>query len=69
MSLAGKKSREELRAQHIQQTVRTVQTRQAMYTCRNIEAHSYKHCCSGKAISIIYSEYVPVALLIQHAMR
>ena len=27
------------------------------------------HCCSGKAISIRYSDYVLVALGIQHAMR
>jgi hypothetical protein len=27
-------------------------------TKNNIEALSCKHCCSGKAISIIYSEYV-----------
>jgi hypothetical protein len=37
-------------------------------TCkRNVEALSYKHCCSGKAISITYSECVSVALDIQHA--
>ena len=28
-----------------------------------------QHCCSGKAISITYSECVSVALVIQHAMR
>jgi hypothetical protein len=27
------------------------------------------HCCSGKAISMRYSDYVFVALGIQHAMR
>ena len=27
------------------------------------------HCCSGKALSITYSECVFVALVIQHAMR
>ena len=33
-------------------------TRQAMYVCvlRNSEARSYNHCCSGKPISITYSE-------------
>ena len=36
-----------------------------MYTA----ARSCKHCCSGKAISGTYSEYVFVALGIQHAMR
>jgi hypothetical protein len=40
-----------------------------MYVERNIEARSFNHCYSGKAISITYSEYVSVALGIQHAMR
>jgi hypothetical protein len=47
MSLVGTKSRE-WRAQHIQQTARTVQTRQEMYARRKIEARSYKHCCLEK---------------------
>jgi hypothetical protein len=34
----------------------------------NIEAPSCNHYCSGKAMSIIYSECVFVALFIQHAM-
>jgi len=42
------------------------QDRQCSY---NTEALSCKHCCSGKAISIIYSECVFVALVIQHAMH
>jgi hypothetical protein len=33
-----------------------------MYVKRNIEAHSCNHACSGKAISITYSECVFVAL-------
>jgi len=41
-----------------------------MYKC-NIGVHSHNHCCSRKAISIIliaiYSHWVPVALVIQHA--
>ena len=37
--------------------------------CRNIEARSRNHCCSGKEIVITYSECVFVALGIQHAMR
>jgi hypothetical protein len=43
-------------------------TREAMYVQRNVEAHSCKHCCSGKAKSIIFSECVFVAV-IQHANR
>ena len=35
----------------------------------NIQARSRNHCCSGKAISITYSECVSVALGIQYAMR
>jgi len=40
-----------------------------MYVQRNTEARSFNHCCSGKAVSITYSESVFVALDIQHAMR
>jgi hypothetical protein len=40
-----------------------------MYVQRNTEACSCNHFCSGKAIYITYSEYVFVALCIQHAMR
>jgi hypothetical protein len=36
---------------------------------RNIEARSRNHSCRGKAISIIYSECVSVALVTQHVMR
>jgi hypothetical protein len=43
--------------------------RQAMYVWRNTEPRSRNQCCHGKLISIIYSEYVLVALVIQHAMR
>jgi hypothetical protein len=32
-------------------------------------ARSRNHCCSGKAISITYSQCVSVALVIQHAKR
>jgi hypothetical protein len=40
-----------------------------MYVQRNIEVRSRNHCCHGKAISITHSEYVPVAVVIQHAKR
>ena len=32
------------------------------------QTRSRNHCCSGKAISVTYSECVSVALGIQHAM-
>jgi hypothetical protein len=34
---------------------------------RYIEARSSNHCCCGKAISIVYSECVSVALVTEHA--
>ena len=37
-----------------------------MYKC-NIEVCLGNHCCRGKAVIIIYSECVSVALVIQHA--
>jgi hypothetical protein len=42
-----------------------------MYVQRNDEAQSSNHCCKGKVINITYSytEYVFVALVIQHAIR
>jgi hypothetical protein len=42
---------------------------QEIYVQREIEARLYNHCCSGKTISIIYSELVFVALDIHHAVR
>jgi len=41
---------------------------EAVYKC-NIEARSRNHFCSGKTITITYSECVSVALVIQHALR
>ena len=46
-----------------------LKTRQAVYVERNIEARSCNHCCSGKAVSTIYTVSVSVASLIQHAKR
>jgi hypothetical protein len=40
-----------------------------MYVYRNIEPHSFDHCCSGKAENITYSENVFVALGTPQAMR
>jgi len=40
-----------------------------MYVQRNVEARSCNRCCSGKAISVTYSECVSVALGIHHALR
>jgi len=40
-----------------------------MYTQRNKQARSSNHRRRRKAISITYSEYVYVALVIQHTMR
>jgi hypothetical protein len=40
-----------------------------VFISRNIEGRSCIHCCSGKAITITYSECVIVALGTQHAIR
>ena len=41
-----------------------------MYVQRNIEVRCCNHCCSGRAVSITYSDCVFfVALGIRHAMR
>ena len=47
----------------------TLFPRWAMYVERNIQSRSRNNCCSSKAISIICSECVSVALVIQHAKR
>jgi sulfur transfer complex TusBCD TusB component (DsrH family) len=44
----------------------TVQMIKTMHLLRNIDARSRNHCCSGKAVIITYSEFVSVALIIQH---
>ena len=36
---------------------------------RKLEGRSHNHCCSGKTITIAYSECVFVALVTQHAKR
>ena len=46
----------------------TVQDKQSTYK-RNTEVRSRNHCCCEEAISISYSGWVSVALVIQHAMR
>jgi hypothetical protein len=40
-----------------------------MYVKCNNEASSCNQCCSGKAISIVHSKCVSVALVNRHAMR
>ena len=40
-----------------------------MYVKRNIEERSFNLCCSGKSISITYSECVFVPLGIQNGLR
>jgi len=42
------------------------QDRQCTCSCNN-ETCSHNHCCNGKAISIIYSQCVSEASVIQHA--
>jgi hypothetical protein len=39
-----------------------------MYEGRNNEARACNHCCTGKAINIMYCECVSLALVINHAM-
>jgi len=46
----------------------TISKRQPTCVSRNIEARSFNHCCSGKAISITYFVRGYVAFDIQHAM-
>jgi len=38
-----------------------------LYVYRNVQTRSCEHCCSGKAISIAYSQCVSVALVNQDA--
>jgi len=42
-------------------------TSQAMYVSRNTETRSCIHCCSGKAVSITYSDCVFLALCVRYA--
>jgi len=45
----------------------TKQDRQSTYKCK-IEAGSCNNCCRGKAIIIMYSECVSVAVIVKHSM-
>jgi hypothetical protein len=36
---------------------------------RDTEARSCNHCCLTKSVNVTYSEYISVALVIQHAIR
>ena len=40
-----------------------------MNVLHNTDTRSCNHCCSGKAVSITYSECVSVALGIKHPMH
>jgi hypothetical protein len=48
--------------------VKIIRAGQAMYVLCNTETRSCNHRCSGKAMSITYSERVFVTLVIQHKM-
>jgi hypothetical protein len=50
-------------------TVERERTRRTVSVLLNIGARGLNHCHSGTAIHITYSECVPVALGIQHAVR
>ena len=52
-----------------QETGTKRKTKQAMYIESNIEVHSCKHCCNGKAIIITYSGGVYVDLGVQRVMH
>jgi len=56
---------------HIYKTVLQVYSFSTVHVCayRNLEGRSCNRRCSGKALSVTYSEYVAVALGIQHPMR
>ena len=49
--------------------LRYSQHRRCTYMATLTEVRSCNHCCSGKATCITCTEFVFVALLIQHAMR
>jgi hypothetical protein len=56
-----------LEDQGIDGSIILIQDRQHLYNI-TMRCVSRNHCCSGEAISITYSEYVPVALVFQRAM-
>ena len=45
-------------SERFQNHIMSCQTRRAIYMKRNIEVHSCNSCCGGKAIRIIYSEFM-----------
>ena len=57
-----------MRAQELRETVSN-EKRQAINAQSKVQAHSSKECCRRKAIIRTYSEFVSVAIFIQHAKR
>jgi hypothetical protein len=49
--------------------IKEKEIRQAMFVQRNVKARSYINYCGGIPRIITYSEFVSVALVIQHATR
>jgi hypothetical protein len=47
----------------------SVTTRQFKSVWRNVEGRSVNHCCCGRATCVTYSEFMFVALVIQHVKR
>jgi len=62
------KVKEDNNITHIKVQVFRLLTRQAMCTERNTEACSCNHCCSGKSLSITYSDCVFIELVFLYEM-